>query len=330
MYGGANANTIYMMDFVTKTLIGSIPSPIAIRSIAYDAGYDAFWVANWATDIALVDRSGNTLASIPAATHGLQAMYGTAYDDFSEGGPYLWVFDQGPASAGPQALYQLNLNTLTLTGVSHDVLADFPQAGTAAIAGGLFVADGIVPGKASIGGILQGTPDIFFVYELTETAPDWIKVLVTGGSISPSDQFDIPLKIYGNTTPGDTAYVVIYTNDPALPVTNVQVIRTMVTGIEGQHALPSTFDISQNYPNPFNPTTSIKYQLPQVSDVKLLIYNVLGQKVRTLVNDRIEAGYHSVIWDGRNDEGRAVSSGVYIYRFEAGNFTRTMKLMLLK
>jgi flagellar hook assembly protein FlgD len=108
------------------------------------------------------------------------------------------------------------------------------------------------------------------------------------------------------------------------------VIRTLVTGLEGHTALPTTFAISQNYPNPFNPTTSIKYQLPQTSDVRLLIYNVLGQKVRTLVNNQIEAGYHSVIWDGRNDEGNAVASGVYIYRFEAGKFTRTMKLMLLK
>jgi len=171
---------------------------------------------------------------------------------------------------------------------------------------------------------------MFFVYELAESAPDWITVMASGGTIAPSDQFDIPVKIYGNATPGDTAYVIISTNDPSLPVTSVEVIRTMVTGIEGQTALPTTFAISQNYPNPFNPTTSIKYQLPQTSDVRLLIYNVLGQKVRTLVNSQIEAGYHSVIWDGRNDEGNAVASGVYIYRFEADKFTRTMKLMLLK
>jgi hypothetical protein len=222
----------------------------------------------------------------------------------------------------------MNLSSGTLTGVSHDVTLEFPAV--AGIAGGLFTAEDIVGGKASIGGVLQGTPDMFFVYELAETAPDWIRLLATGGVISPSDQFDIPVKLYGNATPGDTAYVIISTNDPALPVTSVEVIRTMVVGINEQKAVPVTFAISQNYPNPFNPTTSIKYQLPQTSDVRLLIYNVLGQQVRTLVNGTIEAGYHSVVWDGRNDAGEGVASGVYIYRFEAAEFTRTMKLMLLK
>jgi flagellar hook assembly protein FlgD len=62
----------------------------------------------------------------------------------------------------------------------------------------------------------------------------------------------------------------------------------------------------------------------------LMIYNVLGQRVRTLVNARVEAGYHQVVWDGLNEQGSAVASGVYIYRFEAGDYQKTMKLMLLK
>jgi flagellar hook assembly protein FlgD len=110
----------------------------------------------------------------------------------------------------------------------------------------------------------------------------------------------------------------------------VMVARDFLTGIDNTEVLPTTFDVAQNYPNPFNPTTTISYQIPQVSDVKLVIYNVLGQKVRTLVNDRLEAGYHSVVWDGRNELGQTVSSGVYIYRFEASDFTKTLKLMLLK
>ena len=328
MYGGAAANTIYMMDFNTKTLIGTIPSPVAVRNIAYDSENDAFWVGNWNTDLVLVSRTGATLASIPATSHGLAGMYGSAYDNWSDGGPYLWVFDQGSGQGYPQYIHQINIATGTLTGVSHDVTLEFPAV--SGIAGGLFTAEGIVPGKASIGGVLQGTPDMFFVYELTETAPDWIKVLVTGGSIAPMDQFDIPVRIYQNNTPGDTAYVIINTNDPALPVTSILVIRTMVTGLGDLNALPTTYEVSQNYPNPFNPSTTIKYQLPEISNVKLVIYNVLGQKVRTLLSDRIEAGYHSVVWDGRNDEGRAVASGIYIYKFEAGNFNRTMKLMILK
>ena len=248
--------------------------------------------------------------------------------DISAGGPYLWVFDQGAGAGTPQIIHQFDLNTLTATGMTYDVTLDFP--GTAGIAGGLWVGDGVAGGTASIGGVLQGTPDNFFVYELTVTAPTWISLLANSGSIDPGDQFDLPVRVYGTPSTEDTAYVIILTNDPSLPMADVLVIRDLITGIGDQATLPTTYDIAQNYPNPFNPTTTIKYQLPQVTDVKLVIYNVLGQRVRTLVNNRMEAGYHSVVWDGLNQQGSTVASGVYIYHFEAGDFQKTMKLMLLK
>ena len=93
---------------------------------------------------------------------------------------------------------------------------------------------------------------------------------------------------------------------------------------------PGQFSLSQNAPNPFNPTTTIRYELPQTTQVVLKVYNLLGQEVRLLVNERQEAGFHTVLWDGRNIAGRSVSSGVYFYRLEAGEFTRSKKMMLLK
>jgi hypothetical protein len=101
-------------------------------------------------------------------------------------------------------------------------------------------------------------------------------------------------------------------------------------GIEDIAAIPTTYDISQNYPNPFNPTTTIKYQLPHSSDVQLIIYNALGQKVRTLVTETKEPGYYEVMWDGRNDGGIQVASGIYLYRIKAGEFVRSKKMLLLK
>jgi FlgD Ig-like domain len=88
--------------------------------------------------------------------------------------------------------------------------------------------------------------------------------------------------------------------------------------------------LNQNHPNPFNPTTAITYQLPAPSQVQLTIYNTLGQKVRTLVNDRQNAGNYSVQWDGRNDSGIAMASGVYLYQLRAGEFVQTKKLILMK
>ncbi|MDF1611784.1 FlgD immunoglobulin-like domain containing protein [Stygiobacter electus] len=94
--------------------------------------------------------------------------------------------------------------------------------------------------------------------------------------------------------------------------------------------IPSEYTLSQNYPNPFNPTTTIKFSVAQDAKVSLVVYDMLGQKVRTLVDAQQEAGYYSVRWDGTNDFGSKVSSGIYIYRLQAGNFVQTMKMNLMK
>jgi len=94
--------------------------------------------------------------------------------------------------------------------------------------------------------------------------------------------------------------------------------------------LPSVYGLSQNYPNTFNPQTQISFQLPQAGHVSLKIYNIRGELVRTLVNEAKEAGYHSVIWDGRNQNGEEVASGVYFYRMVTDDFTATKKMIMLK
>ncbi|NIR64214.1 MAG: T9SS type A sorting domain-containing protein [candidate division Zixibacteria bacterium] len=93
---------------------------------------------------------------------------------------------------------------------------------------------------------------------------------------------------------------------------------------------PNQFILSQNYPNPFNPETIIRYQLPTNSKVQLTIYNLLGQKVRTLVNDKQQNGIYEVIWDGRNEFGQEVSSGIYIYRLKIDNQVASRKMVLLR
>lgn len=95
--------------------------------------------------------------------------------------------------------------------------------------------------------------------------------------------------------------------------------------------LPQRFVLHQNYPNPFNPTTLITYQISQSSDVKLAIYNLRGQFIRNLINnERKDVGTYSVAWDGRDQFGRAVASGVYLYKMAAGGLTQTKKMLLMK
>lgn len=95
-------------------------------------------------------------------------------------------------------------------------------------------------------------------------------------------------------------------------------------------ALPTEFAISQNYPNPFNPSTLIRYQLPSAEKVRLVVYNSLGQAVRTLTEGYREAGYYQVEWNGLDDGGQRVSSGIYFYRIQAGKFNASYKMIMMK
>ena len=90
------------------------------------------------------------------------------------------------------------------------------------------------------------------------------------------------------------------------------------------------YSLSQNYPNPFNPSTVIKYDLPETRNVTLVIYNALGEKVRTLVSAVQGAGYYSVLWDSKNDSGSKVGSGMYIYALRAGDYNSVKKMVLLR
>jgi len=106
----------------------------------------------------------------------------------------------------------------------------------------------------------------------------------------------------------------------------------VVSNIDEELTVPKQFTLEQNYPNPFNPTTTIKYSLREPVDVKLVIYNVMGQKVATLVNnERQAAGNYQLIWDATNDYGARVATGIYFYRLVAGDkFVKTNKMLLIK
>lgn len=106
---------------------------------------------------------------------------------------------------------------------------------------------------------------------------------------------------------------------------NVEVVMA-----SSERPLPTSFVLEQNYPNPFNPDTRIDFSLPGPSQVSLTVYNVLGRSVRRLVAGEMPAGNHSVTWNGTDDNGQSVASGVYLYRLEADSHVQTRKMLLLK
>jgi hypothetical protein len=108
-------------------------------------------------------------------------------------------------------------------------------------------------------------------------------------------------------------------------------IYSNILGTEDEgDLLPKNYTLHDNYPNPFNPTTTLRFDLPEVSDVTVTIFNMLGQRVRTFNMNDTPAGYHSIKWDATNDLGEQVGAGVYLYQLRANQFVKTRKMVLLK
>ncbi len=117
----------------------------------------------------------------------------------------------------------------------------------------------------------------------------------------------------------------VYDNNDSAPSNAVEVMLTDINDIT-----PLATGLYKNYPNPFNPETSIRYSMENDGHVIIDIYNVKGQKVKSLVNDNVKQGSHTVIWNGRDSKGKAVSSGMYFYKMKTGNYSHTEKMLLMK
>jgi len=132
------------------------------------------------------------------------------------------------------------------------------------------------------------------------------------------NEFLVAAHAWGDSSQGK---LYIFSGDAGFPVTSVESSSSRV---------PEEFSLYQNYPNPFNPSTTISYDLPVRSDVQLEVYNLMGQRVRTLVDATQSPGRHRVEWNGRDDAGNPVGSGVYFYKLKSGNQVTTKKMVLVK
>ena len=150
------------------------------------------------------------------------------------------------------------------------------------------------------------------------------------------------LKTYLGTADSVNLKWAVAAKDPANPAVasrdtlTVKIVRGSITGVDDLNLIPASFSLAQNYPNPFNPSTTIRFGLPQASNVTLRLYDALGREVATLMNEQHAAGYVQVTWNGMNNSGARVASGVYFYRVEAQPvgggqaFVELKKMVLIK
>ncbi len=156
---------------------------------------------------------------------------------------------------------------------------------------------------------------------------------MNGQTTIPAGKRELVTITYASTSSGPTADGGIELRDAIVVGEDASEMNVTITN-KGTDAtasrLPRAFSLLQNIPNPFNPTTEIGYSIPKTTQVRIEVLNVLGQSVRTLVDEYKAAGDYSVLWDGRDNSQQSVASGIYLYRISAGEFTETRKMVLMK
>ena len=165
--------------------------------------------------------------------------------------------------------------------------------------------------------VTSGGPIFASLVDSIGTTGDSVQINTDPTGLAPGTYYnDVHFGVSGITEPG------------------VMVVRFNILDSLGGTNGSGPEDVAQvslgNYPNPFNPETNISFSIPQATRVTLSIYNILGQKVRSLIDQEYSAGEHTVVWDGSNDHGGKVASGVYLYRIQAGEISVTRKMMMLK
>jgi hypothetical protein len=183
-----------------------------------------------------------------------------------------------------------------------------------------------------------------YVYPNSDVVDDSVWNIMSAGGFSttgagaPDDHSFLLTFSYADLDSGETRVeeFAFFGYDTTLVTTDslANLINGMSTGVRPianpPAALPKSYELGQNFPNPFNATTQIRFNVPAASQVSLDVYDILGRKVRTLVNDYLTAGVKQILWDGRNQSGDQVASGVYFYRMTAGDYNQIKKMVLLK
>ena len=176
--------------------------------------------------------------------------------------------------------------------------------------------------------VLIGTIQVAAPYYIISENSD--PVTVMNYVVNPNSNLEIAIGFIPDAPGIFNAEMIVTSDDVNNAAITIPLTGTASGSANNDQITPIVTALKGNYPNPFNPTTTISYSVKTSGPVQLEIYNILGQKVTTLVNDNIPAGNHSVTWNGTDGNNRIVASGIYFYRMKAGKYTGTKKMIMMK
>ena len=274
------------------------------------AFYDGHWSEN-----------SDTLEALVESGMGYEALI---YDDGSPVSGYFWTAAGSGSGSRMSPAHRVRI-------VSAKFYLLEPNKGENSFTAKIFDFDGVRPGaelgSAEVSGAQANSWAVAdFSAQNIFTDRDFIVFMAYDGENEPIFGYD--------TTDNGRAWDYnpqnggwIKGNQTYLMRADVQLVTSLV---EEADNYPRKFSLSQNYPNPFNPETIIRYELPQKTNVSLIIYNTLGQRIRTLVEKEQPAGKYSVKWDGKNEARRNAASGIYIMRLKCGSYSGIKKMLLIR
>ncbi|MEK9137366.1 MAG: T9SS type A sorting domain-containing protein, partial [Bacteroidota bacterium] len=278
--------------------------------------------------------------TIPSATEIRFAVY----ENPTATGTYTRIYDGPPITSGTGAQFfssgpvnvQLDSGKYYMIGMGWQGSISYYSGGSrpAPVGFGQALSGGSIssyppPATASV----TATSSAFYFGAVATTSGKFISVTTMNGDTlggGESTVHTVQIKTTYLEPGAHQAQLVVSSNDTARATVLVPVTVDVTTDVQGRgtEAVPGEFALHQNYPNPFNPATTIHFDLPSQGHVKLIVYDLLGREVRTLVNNELPAGYHSVAFDASRQVGMA--SGVYFYRLASQGYVVTRRMLLLR
>ncbi|MCB9358275.1 MAG: carboxypeptidase regulatory-like domain-containing protein, partial [Calditrichaeota bacterium] len=322
LYGSEDGTgTITGID-LNGNVMAQIPSPLnPTRAIAYDPALERFWVADFTQNIYSIDRDGNVFTQIVNDGPNELAITGLAWWPQDPEGYKLYVFSRDGGTN------QTRVTRIHPTTFDRQTVASLE--GAEYTAGGCTVVSGYDDLMVTFGGILQNTSgDKLGVYQV-KFNDDWATIAPAQATVNGGESREVTLNANFAGFRTDVHTVSLFVSSAVLDQEiEIPVTLDVSTAIGDEptgELLPLEYALKQNYPNPFNPTTTIGYSLKQTTHARLSIFNIAGQEVARLVDGIQQSGAHTVQFDAAG-----LPSGMYIYRLQAGDFSHSAKMILLK